>query len=93
MTDGWKPRPEGAGSRGEIGAASRIRALSPREREAAALATQGLTNKEIATELRIAEQSAKNVLTRAFRKLGVRRRVDLLRQFGGYLRTGYVRTH
>jgi DNA-binding NarL/FixJ family response regulator len=52
--------------------------LSPREREAIRLVADGKTNREIAVELGIGEQTVKTMLTRAFVKLGVRRRAEAI---------------
>jgi DNA-binding NarL/FixJ family response regulator len=49
-----------------------------REREVVELLLQGMTNKQIAQELRIAEDTVKKHLLHAYRKLGVHRRVLLM---------------
>ncbi|PHQ53226.1 hypothetical protein BLA24_02615 [Streptomyces cinnamoneus] len=54
-----------------------VEALSDAERRVAALAGQGLTNREIARKLRITVSTVEQHLTRAYRKLNVRRRTDL----------------
>jgi DNA-binding NarL/FixJ family response regulator len=51
-------------------------ALSPREREVLALVAQGATNKEVAVQLAIGEQTVKTLLARSFAKLGVTRRSE-----------------
>jgi len=51
--------------------------LSRREREAAELLRQRLTNKEIALKLNLAEQTVKNHVHRILRKLGVRDRFSI----------------
>ncbi|HUE95685.1 MAG TPA: helix-turn-helix transcriptional regulator, partial [Longimicrobiaceae bacterium] len=56
-----------------------LEALSPREREVFALASTGLTNKEIASHLGVAPGTVKIHLHAIFRKLGIRRRVELTR--------------
>ncbi len=53
--------------------------LTGREREILQGILQGLTNREIATQLGISEKTVKTHLSSVFRKLNVRRRVDLLR--------------
>ena len=53
--------------------------LTGREREVIEGVLQGLTNREIATQLGISEKTVKTHLSSVFRKLNVRRRVDLLR--------------
>jgi DNA-binding NarL/FixJ family response regulator len=50
--------------------------LAPREREVLALVAHGLTNREIAGQLEIGEESVKTYLERAFGKLGVSRRAE-----------------
>ena len=51
--------------------------LSDAERKVAELAVRGLTNREIARRLYITVSTVEQHLTRVYRKLGVRRRVDL----------------
>ncbi|MET9614390.1 helix-turn-helix transcriptional regulator [Kitasatospora indigofera] len=51
--------------------------LSDAERRVAGLAAHGLTNREIARKLYITVSTVEQHLTRVYRKLGVRRRVDL----------------
>jgi two-component system response regulator NreC len=53
--------------------------LSAREQEVIREMIQGLTNHEIATRLGISEKTVKTHLSIVFRKLHIRRRVDLLR--------------
>ena len=53
--------------------------LTTREREAVQGVLQGLTNREIAARLGISDKTVKTHLSHVFRKLNVRRRVDLLR--------------
>jgi DNA-binding NarL/FixJ family response regulator len=52
------------------------RALAPREREVLSLVAHGLTNREIAQQLALGEESVKTYLERAFTKLGVSRRAE-----------------
>lgn len=54
--------------------------LSPREREALALASRGLSNKEIAVRMGIAFGTVKVHLHAIFRKLGAKSRVELVRR-------------
>lgn len=51
-------------------------ALSPREREVVRLVAAGATNKEIAAQLEIGDETVKTLLARTFAKLGVRRRAE-----------------
>jgi DNA-binding NarL/FixJ family response regulator len=53
-------------------------ALTTRELEVARCAAKGKTNKAIAMELGLSEHTVKNYLFRAFEKLGVSSRVELL---------------
>jgi DNA-binding NarL/FixJ family response regulator len=52
--------------------------LTARELQVVQLAAKGKTNKTIAIELRLSEHTVKNYLFRAFEKLGVTSRVELL---------------
>jgi len=52
--------------------------LSPREMEVIALIVAGYTNKDMARELRISENTAKHHLTNIFDKLGVSNRLELV---------------
>lgn len=58
------PRPPGRG------------ALSQREREVLRLVAAGSTNREIAAELGVGDETVKTLLARTFAKLGVRRRAE-----------------
>ena len=51
-------------------------ALSPREREVLRLVAGGATNKEIAEQLQIGDETVKTLVSRTFAKLGVRRRAE-----------------
>lgn len=53
-------------------------ALSTRELQVVHCAARGKTNKAIASELRLSEHTVKNYLFKAFEKLGVSSRVELL---------------
>jgi len=55
-----------------------ISVLSRRELEVVRLAGEGLANKEIAEKLGLSEHTVKNYLFRAFEKIGVSSRVELL---------------
>ncbi len=52
-------------------------ALSPRERDIAALVARGMSNKEIARELALRNQTVRNTLTNVYRKTGTRSRTEL----------------
>ncbi len=54
--------------------------LTPREAQIADLVAQGMTNKEIGTELWITENSVKQALKRMFRKLNVSSRAEMVAQ-------------
>jgi DNA-binding CsgD family transcriptional regulator len=53
--------------------------LTPAEQRVAELAVQGLTNAEIAAQMQISLKTVEANLTRIYRKLGVRSRIDLAR--------------
>ena len=52
--------------------------LSKAERRLVALVTAGRTNREIAAELNLVEQTIKNRLSVVYRKCGVRNRTELV---------------
>jgi DNA-binding CsgD family transcriptional regulator len=52
--------------------------LTPAQRRMVELASTGKTNREIALQLAIKEQTVKNGLSAAMRKLGARNRVELI---------------
>jgi two-component system nitrate/nitrite response regulator NarL len=58
------------------------RELTPREYETAALASSGMSNKQIAHMLGLTEGSVKQHLHRVFTKLGVQNRIHLMLQAG-----------
>src|SRR4051812_506474 len=62
------------------GAEHGVGALSPREREVAGLVADGRTNREIAARLFLSEKTIETVLSRVFRKLGVRSRAEVAAQ-------------
>lgn len=51
-------------------------AISPREREVLRLVAAGSTNRDIAEQLSIGDETVKTLLSRIFAKLGVRRRAE-----------------
>ena len=53
------------------------RTLTGREMEISALVATGMSNKAIAAQLEISEQSVKNMLQRAFAKTGASNRTEL----------------
>lgn len=59
--------------------------LTPRETQIAELVAQGLTNKEIGSELWITENSVKQALKRMFRKLEVASRAEMVAQLSDSL--------
>lgn len=59
-------------------AAAAIELLSPREREILALLARGLSNKELARELSVSENTIKTHLANLYAKLGVGRRTQAL---------------
>lgn len=67
-----------------------FQSLSSREMEVLTQLTKGLSNKEIAVQLRISHQTVKNHITAIFRKLGVEDRTQATIYA---LRRGWVRLH
>jgi DNA-binding NarL/FixJ family response regulator len=51
-------------------------ALSPREREVLQLVAGGATNREIAQQLQISDETVKTLVSRTFAKLGARKRAE-----------------
>lgn len=54
----------------------RISSLSPQEEKVLALVADGLTNKEIATSLKLSDKTVKNYLANMFQKLHISRRAQ-----------------
>ena len=54
-----------------------MQALSPRESEVARLVASGRSNREVARQLLISEQTVKNHIQSIFRKLAIGNRVEL----------------
>ena len=52
--------------------------LTPREEQVVALVAEGLSNREVAIELRLSEHTIKKYLFRIFEKLGISTRVELV---------------
>lgn len=55
---------------------ARLAELSPQERRVVALVADGLTNKEIAAQLKLSDNTVKNYLMTVYGKLGVKRRSE-----------------
>ena len=55
-----------------------IRVLTPREEQVVALVADGLSNREVAQELRLSQHTIKKYLFRIFDKLGILSRVELV---------------
>lgn len=51
--------------------------LTAAERRLVDAVKRGATNKEVATRLKLSEQTVKNRLSRVYRKVGVRNRLEL----------------
>ncbi|MBL4847577.1 MAG: helix-turn-helix transcriptional regulator [Planctomycetes bacterium] len=93
---GWPALPTGGVLRSQDGevldlsevsndfeALSRAFALSKREREVACWVQQGLSNKEIASELGISPQTVKRHLSNLLKKSKVESRTELAYRLGG----------
>ncbi len=65
-----------------LGFAGPVEELTPREREIAALAAGGASNREIASRLVVSVRAVENHLQRAYRELGVGSRRELPRLLG-----------
>jgi DNA-binding CsgD family transcriptional regulator len=55
--------------------------LTPREMQVALAVAEGASNKEVAAELYLTPKTVEYHLTRVYRKLGLRSRAELVRQF------------
>ncbi|WP_218638822.1 LuxR family transcriptional regulator, partial [Streptomyces acidiscabies] len=64
-------------------AADALEGLAAMERQVAALVMEGATNREIAARLFISVKTVEATLTRVYRKLGIRSRVDIVRLAAG----------
>ncbi|MCL6671603.1 helix-turn-helix transcriptional regulator, partial [Streptomyces panaciradicis] len=71
-----EPNPPAAASEG-------LEGLASMERQVAALVMEGATNREIAARLFISVKTVEATLTRVYRKLGIRSRVDIVRLAAG----------
>ncbi|MFE2261256.1 ATP-binding protein [Streptomyces griseosporeus] len=63
---------------------SALEGLASMERQVAALVMEGATNREIAARLFISVKTVEATLTRVYRKLGIRSRVDIVRLAAGH---------
>ena len=52
--------------------------LTPREEQVVALVAEGLSNRDVASELNLSEHTIKKYLFRIFEKLGISSRVELV---------------
>ncbi|GGR25378.1 AAA family ATPase [Streptomyces aurantiogriseus] len=66
-----------------VPAADALEGLASMERQVAALVMEGATNREIAARLFISVKTVEATLTRVYRKLGIRSRVDIVRLAAG----------
>ncbi|HEY8978526.1 MAG TPA: helix-turn-helix transcriptional regulator, partial [Streptomyces sp.] len=64
-------------------AADALEGLASMERQVASLVMEGATNREIAARLFISVKTVEATLTRVYRKLGIRSRVDIVRLAAG----------
>ncbi|WP_416978406.1 ATP-binding protein [Streptomyces sp. T028] len=64
-------------------ASDALEGLASMERQVAALVMEGATNREIAARLFISVKTVEATLTRVYRKLGIRSRVDIVRLAAG----------
>lgn len=60
-----------------------LEGLAPTERQVAGLVMEGATNREIAARLFVSVKTVEATLTRVYRKLGIRSRVDIVRLAAG----------
>ncbi|MGV9646522.1 helix-turn-helix domain-containing protein, partial [Streptomyces sp. NPDC003514] len=65
------------------GGAAGLDGLASMERQVAGLVMEGATNREIAARLFISVKTVEATLTRVYRKLGIRSRVDIVRLAAG----------
>lgn len=65
-------------------ASAALDSLASTERQVAALVMEGATNREIAARLFISVKTVEATLTRVYRKLGIRSRVDIVRLAVGH---------
>jgi DNA-binding CsgD family transcriptional regulator len=78
------PEPEpAAAAAAALGGLDGLEGLASMERQVAALVMEGATNREIAARLFISVKTVEATLTRVYRKLGIRSRVDIVRLAAG----------
>ncbi|PWI14541.1 helix-turn-helix transcriptional regulator [Streptomyces sp. Act143] len=80
---GAAPAAEPAPQAAPAPAADALEGLAAMERQVAALVMEGATNREIAARLFISVKTVEATLTRVYRKLGIRSRVDIVRLAAG----------
>ncbi|MEU8587534.1 AAA family ATPase [Streptomyces sp. NPDC048664] len=83
----WLRQVETASATGPVRqplAAAALDTLAATERQVAALVMEGSTNREIAARLFISVKTVEATLTRVYRKLGIRSRVDIVRLAAGH---------
>jgi ATP/maltotriose-dependent transcriptional regulator MalT len=76
---GERPRPAPAAAVVEPGEAGALAALTPREREVAALVAEGRTNRQIGAQLHLSEKTIEKHVSSAMGKLGVSSRTGIAR--------------
>ncbi|GAA4813793.1 AAA family ATPase [Streptomyces ziwulingensis] len=82
----WLRRVEAAaGAVGPGAPGAGLAGLAAMERQVAALVMEGATNREVAGRLFVSVKTVEATLTRVYRKLGIRSRVDLVRLAAGQL--------
>jgi DNA-binding CsgD family transcriptional regulator len=76
---GERPRPATASAPGQADGQGRLSALTPREREVAALVADGQTNAQIALRLHLSESTVEKHVSRVLAKLGQSSRAGVVR--------------
>lgn len=82
--DGWAERARAELARMGGGRSPDTKALTPAEQRVAALAADGLSNKQIARQLFVAEHTVEVHLGRAYSKLGVQSRTQLANRMASF---------
>jgi DNA-binding CsgD family transcriptional regulator/tetratricopeptide (TPR) repeat protein len=78
------PVPVPAAAGGSRAGASALEGLATMERQVAGLVMEGATNREIAGRLFVSVKTVEATLTRVYRKLGIRSRIDIVRLTAGH---------